>query len=217
MKLSARWPIRTEPHIGRAAILDATLGVLSELCGAAPGPHVLVKEGEDRGYGYYAAAEWWEAAVGPATLSWHLDPILATMGVSGEFITLSAAGLPAGMALSGRALSSARRPGYLELDITGAAHDVAPRFLQPFGAYGTPSPELQARISLEWVRVDRAYGLLDEAQLRQELAALLALAQAGCDEAIAALDESEQRLATDSRSHIPAVRTWLAAERSAPP
>jgi hypothetical protein len=217
MSLTIRWPIRPSLlKVDRDGIVGAYLSVLSALTGATPGEGVCVRTGEDRGerVGYYAAQEWWEAPAGGAALCWDLDPIMASMGVSGEYISVSARGLPQGVSLSGRALSSARRPGYATLALEGMeAGPLEALFRDAFGPYGHPTPAIRAEVALQRVRIELAWCLLSPEELQIELEELAALRRGGCAEATAALMEARERLAGASwpRDHYPAAVEWIAS------
>jgi len=212
VSLTIRWPIRpTLLDVDRACILGAYRSALSVLLGAPAGDARLVKRGEDKGgdyVGYSAHPEQWEAPVGEAALGWELDPIMASMGVSGEHISVRASGLPEGRVFSGRALSSARRPGYATLEWGGDSPPgaVEAAFRDAFGPYGRPTPAVRVQVALERVRIDVAWGLLSEAQLRVELEELHLLAGEGAPEARPALLEARGALAgaRSPRDHYPA-------------
>ena len=183
VSFQVRWPVRPTLHdIDRGCIVGACLSVLSAMTGGEPGEQTLVERGEDRGeyYGYYAARETWEAPVGGVVLRWVLDPIMATMGVSGEAISIRAVGLSEGITMSGRALSSARRPGHAALTLSGV--DAAPleaMLRSAFGPYGDPTPDMRAEVALQRVRIDLAWSLLSPSALQVELVELRTLAAAG--------------------------------------
>lgn len=138
----ARQMYSREAPIGREQIEAAFAAALAELVGAAAvdePTRIAEREVEGSDYlGYWAAHQTWRIAVvgGDAALIYDIDPILASMGVSGEEHRWYGDGLPAGVELRGSALSSGRQNGFAELVITGVdearARVMAERFAAAF-------------------------------------------------------------------------------------
>lgn len=137
----ARQMYSRQAPIGREQIEAAFAAALAELVGAAVDEPTRIAEREVEGsdyLGYWAAHQTWRIAVigGDAALIYEIDPILASMGVSGEEHRWYGEGLPAGIELRGSALSSGRQNGFAELVITGVeeprARAIAERFAAAF-------------------------------------------------------------------------------------
>jgi hypothetical protein len=137
----ARQMYSRQAPIGREQIEAAFAAALAELVGAAVDEPTRIAEREVEGsdyLGYWAAHQTWRIAVigGDAALIYEIDPILASMGVSGEEHRWYGEGLPAGVELRGSALSSGRQNGFAELVITGVdeprARAIAERFAAAF-------------------------------------------------------------------------------------
>jgi hypothetical protein len=109
--------------IGRDQIFAAFTRVLEALAGV-PATRVLVSEVEVAGaefLGYSAAHLTYRIAAGPLALTCVIDPILASMGVSGEDHTWRGEGLASGFVLRGSAHSSARSPSWAQLELGGVS------------------------------------------------------------------------------------------------
>lgn len=135
----ARQMYSREAPIGREQIEAAFAAALGELVGAAVDEPTKIAERdvEDCEHlGYWAAHQTWRMAVidGDAALVCEIDPILASMGVSGEHHVWRGQGLPAGVVMRGSALSSGRQPGYAELEIEGVDEARAQAIVARFAA-----------------------------------------------------------------------------------
>jgi hypothetical protein len=136
----ARQMYSHEVPIGREQIEAAFAAALSELVGAAVDEPRKLAEREVEGrelIGYWAAHQTWRMEVvgdGHAALVYEIDPILASMGVSGEEHRWYAEGLPGEIVLHGSALSSGRQNGFAELVITGVDEARARAILDRFAA-----------------------------------------------------------------------------------
>lgn len=136
----ARQMYSREVPIGREQIEAAFAAALSELTGAAVDEPRKIAEREVEGsdhLGYWAAHQTWRhPALGAsrAALVCEIEPILASMGVSGEEHYWRAEGLPEGVELRGSALSSGRQNGYAELELIGVAEARAQAILGRFAA-----------------------------------------------------------------------------------
>lgn len=121
-----QWPARqmySPSHpIGRSQIFNAFATVLAAIVDALHGEPEKIREEEVPGceyLGYDASRQTWRIEAGGAALIIALDPILASMGVSGENLSVHGEGLPPGVTLSGAALSSAREVSWASLTVTG--------------------------------------------------------------------------------------------------
>jgi hypothetical protein len=130
-----------EVPIGREQIEAAFAAALCELVGAAVDEPRKIAEREVEGsdhLGYWAAHQTWRHPVvgSKAALVCEIEPILASMGVSGEEHDWRAEGLPEGVELRGSALSSGRQNGYAELELVGVdearAQAILGRFIAAF-------------------------------------------------------------------------------------
>ena len=126
--------------IGRDQIFAAFTEVLAGLTGIDPDAPALTSSHEhpDAQYlGYSAPHLRYRIGAGEAGLVCSIDPILASMGVSGEHHAWSSEGLPAGALVQGRALSSGRQPSYAELTLDrvpeAEAAELRRRFVAAFG------------------------------------------------------------------------------------
>lgn len=124
------WPARQmfspSKPIGRAQIFNAFASAAAALADTLHAPPEKVGAEEIPGcdmLGYDAERQRWRIDVGAAHLTLEVDPILASMGVSGERITVQAEGFGAGVELRGEALSSARAPSWASLAIEGVARE----------------------------------------------------------------------------------------------
>lgn len=142
--------------IGRDQIFQAYAAVLTAISGVAVESADKVAE-EDIPHmerlGYWAARQTWRLNAGDAALRCAIDPVLASMGVSGERHSWRSEGLPEGFEVSGSALSSGRQPGFAEIQI-----------VSPDNAHSSRLGELF---------VDSFPPRLDEASLSEEIEAML--------------------------------------------
>ena len=170
--MTIRWTIRPEPPVDRERILDAYRAVVHSLANDAMQSPRRVSKGEDRGadVGYSAFDETWEASVGDSALVWTVSPILASMGVSGEFITVHSRGLAC--PVRGRALCSARRPGYAMLDSEDRALQAL--FAAAFGEWGRPNAARRLAVAEDQLREDLAFRTLPAEDLHDAVAELVA-------------------------------------------
>jgi hypothetical protein len=120
------WPARqmySEKHpIGRTQIFAAFAAVLSAMMGVEVSEPEKIAEVELPGaeyLGYSAAQLSYRITAGEATLICNIDPILASMGVSGENHTWSSSGLPNAVSIRGSALSSGRQASWATLVLEG--------------------------------------------------------------------------------------------------
>jgi len=138
------WPARqmySRSHpIGRTHIFAGFAGVLAALAGAEVDPAAKIEECDVPGMeylGYSATRQTWRLTAGGASLDCTIDPICASMGVSGENHSWVSKGLPDGVVVQGRALSSGRQPGSAHLTIEGVdaerAAVLSERFKSAFG------------------------------------------------------------------------------------
>lgn len=147
----ARQMYSHEAPIGREQIEAAFAAALAELVGATVDEPTKIAEREVEGseyIGYWAAHQTWRMAVVGAeatALVYEIDPILASMGVSGEEHRWYGEGLPAEVGLHGSALSSGRQNGYAELVITGVEPARAQLILERFTA---AFPEIRTAAAL---------------------------------------------------------------------
>ncbi len=136
----ARQMYSHEVPIGREQIEAAFAAALAELVGAAVDEPRKVGEREVEGsehLGYWAAHQTWRMeAMGAdgAALVYEIEPILASMGVSGEEHRWYGKGLPGEVELQGSALSSGRQNGFAELSIGGVDPARARAILEQFAA-----------------------------------------------------------------------------------
>lgn len=138
-----------EAPIGREQIEAAFAAVLGELVGTGVGEPQKIAERDVPGLehlGYWAAHQTWRHAAGDAALVCEIDPILASMGVSGENHRWRGEGLPEGVVVRGAALSAARQPSYAELTLTGVDEARAQALLDRFAA---AFPEIRSAEALE--------------------------------------------------------------------
>lgn len=136
--------------IGRDQIFAAFAQVLAELTGAEAGAQIvqLVAEEELPGLdylGYWAARQQFRVSSGGVTaLICDIDPICASMGVSGEQHAWRAIGLAPGQGLRGSALSSGRQPSFAELVVDGfddtKTAELTRRFVEAFPALRPEGP-----------------------------------------------------------------------------
>ena len=152
----ARQMYSHEVPIGREQIEAAFAAALAELVGAAVDEPTKIAEREVEGseyIGYWAAHQTWRMEVvsaGETALVYEIDPILASMGVSGEEHRWRGDGLPAGIELRGTALSSGRQNGFAELELYGLEEARARVILERFvGAF----PEIRTAAALAAERV----------------------------------------------------------------
>jgi len=121
--------------IGRSQIFNAFATVLSAIVDALHAEPEKISEEElpDCEYlGYRASRQTWRIEAGGAALIISLSPILASMGVSGENLSVNAEGLPHGVQMSGAALSSARQLSWASLTLTGFDEERGQRLLDTF-------------------------------------------------------------------------------------
>jgi hypothetical protein len=172
LDMKIRWTLHPDPPVDRARILDAYLAVAQSVAKASAQPPRLVAEGPDRGadVGYRACEETWECSVGDAALVWTLSPILASMGVSGEFISVQSRGLA--VPVRGAALSSARRPGYASIECDDAAMGAV--FAAAFGKWGMPNAARRLAVARDQLREELAFRTLPAEDLRDAVAELVA-------------------------------------------
>lgn len=136
----ARQMYSREVPIGREQIEAAFAAALAELVGAAVDEPRKIAEREVEGsdhLGYWAAHQTWRHPVvgaGKVALVCEIEPILASMGVSGEEHYWRAEGLPEGTELRGAALSSGRQNGYAELELLGVDEARAAVIMERFAA-----------------------------------------------------------------------------------
>lgn len=136
----ARQMYSHEVPIGREQIEAAFAAALAELVGAAVDEPIKIGEREVEGseyIGYWAAHQTWRMKVvgsEHAALVYEIDPILASMGVSGEEHRWYGQGLGPEIELHGTALSSGRQNGYAELVLTGVEPARAQAILERFAA-----------------------------------------------------------------------------------
>ena len=170
--MKIHWTLRPDPPVDRERILDAYRAVATSVAKAPAQPARLVSQGPDRGadVGYHACEETWECAVGDGALIWTLSPILASMGVSGEWISVHARGLS--MPVRGSALSSARRPGYATLESDDPA--LLAVFAAGFGPWAKPNAARRLAIAREQLREALGYRTLPAEELRDAVAELIA-------------------------------------------
>lgn len=139
------WPARQmygrARPIGRDQIFAAFERVLVELAGVPAEPAQLVSAVENEGaefIGYSAPHLTYRIVAGSLALTCTIDPILASMGVSGEDHTWTCEGLPAGVVLRGSAHSSGRSPSHAELRVAGVSDErfavLRERFMAAFPA-----------------------------------------------------------------------------------
>lgn len=170
--MSIRWTIRPKPPVDRERILDAYRSVAQSMAGKPLAPARRISKGIDRGadLGYSAFEETWEAAIDDAALIWTISPILASMGVSGEFITVTSRGLA--VPIRGRALCSARRPGYAVLESDDAA--LQAMFAARFGEWGKPNASRRRAVAEDQLREELAFRTLPAEDLHAAVAELVA-------------------------------------------
>lgn len=126
--------------IGREQIEAAFAAALAELVGGAVDEPTKITEREVEGsdhLGYWAAHQTWRHPLVGRTstaLVCEIEPILASMGVSGEEHYWKAEGLPEGLELRGSALSSGRQNGYAEIEVRGVDEARAAAILDRFAA-----------------------------------------------------------------------------------
>lgn len=170
--MTIRWTIHPDPPVDRDCILAAYRAVASAVMAAESGPACRVSVGPDRGadVGYSACEEVWEAAIGDAALIWTISPILASMGVSGEYISVQTRGFA--VPVRGRALCSARRPGYAVLESDDAALQAV--FAAGFGAWGRPNAARRLAVAEDQLREELAYRTLPADDLREAVEELIA-------------------------------------------
>jgi hypothetical protein len=120
------WPARQmysrSNPIGRAQIFAAFAGVLSEIADAEASEPEMIAEVELPGseyLGYSAAQLTYRITAGEAVLICNIDPILASMGVSGENHAWRSEGLPQAVSVGGSALSSGRQASWATLLLDG--------------------------------------------------------------------------------------------------
>jgi hypothetical protein len=136
----ARQMYSHEAPIGREQIEAAFAAALAELVGAAVDEPRKIAEREVEGsehLAYWAAHQTWRMDVLGAegtALVYEIDPILASMGVSGEEHRWYGKGLPDDVVLQGSALSSGRHNGFAELVVTGVDESRARAILERFTA-----------------------------------------------------------------------------------
>jgi hypothetical protein len=128
----------TDP-IGRDQIFAAFAQVLAGLVEGEVLAAELVAEQELPGLdylGYWAARQQFRIRAGEAAVICDIEPICASMGVSGEHHSWHATGLGAREIVRGSALSSGRQPSFAELVLDGfdddKAAELARRFLESF-------------------------------------------------------------------------------------
>jgi hypothetical protein len=147
----ARQMYSHEAPIGREQIEAAFAAALAELVGTAVDEPVKIAEREVEGseyISYWAAHQTWRmelVGAGEAALIYEIDPILASMGVSGEEHRWHGEGLPAGVELRGSALSSGRQNGFAELVLYGLGEARARVILERFAA---AFPEIRTSAAL---------------------------------------------------------------------
>jgi hypothetical protein len=128
-----------EAPIGRDQIFAAFAALLHAVTGAlvsAPEKTESVEAPEAEFLGYWAAHETFRLTAGDAVLVCRIDPILASMGVSGEHHTWHSEGLS--LEIRGSALSSGRQPSSVEVTIEGATDERAAELLAAFAAEFPP-------------------------------------------------------------------------------
>lgn len=135
---------RSRP-IGRDQIFAGFAAVLTELTGEPSRRPIVTDSREVSGaefLGYSAAHETWrvatsEQASAPALVC-VIDPILASMGVSGEDHTWTSENLPDGVVITGAACSSGRQSSWVQLRVTGVSEasfaSLRERFVAAFPA-----------------------------------------------------------------------------------
>lgn len=123
--------------IGRTQIFTGFAAVLATLTGCEPSEPVQTGSEEVPGVdylGYWAAHLTYRISAGEAALICRIDPILASMGVSGEDHSWSVEGLPGGVGVRGSAKSSARDHSYAELVIEGLPEAQCEALIASFAA-----------------------------------------------------------------------------------
>lgn len=138
------WPAQqmysAEAPIGREQIFAAFTALLHAATGVEVSPPEKTASvdvpGVDEFLGYWAAHETFRLTAGDAVLMCTIDPILASMGVSGEQHTWHSEGLA--LTIRGAALSSGRQPGSVEVVIEGATDERAAELLAVFAAEFPP-------------------------------------------------------------------------------
>jgi hypothetical protein len=134
------WPARQmysrEAPIGRDQIFAAFAGLLHAATGVEVSPPEKIASvdvpGVDEYLGYWAAQETYRLTAGDAALVCTIDPILASMGVSGEHHVWSSEGLA--LTVRGVALSSGRQPSSVEVVLEGATDERAAELLTAFAS-----------------------------------------------------------------------------------
>ncbi len=148
----ARQMYSRERPIGRDQIFAAFTAVLAELVGATVDEPAKIAEREVSGaefLGYWATHQTWRIAAGGAALICTIDPILASMGVSGEDHTWRSEGLPDGVEITGTARSSGREPSWARIVIRGLPEPQARGLVATFRAAFGPilsAAELDAEL-----------------------------------------------------------------------
>jgi hypothetical protein len=122
--------------IGREQIFAAFARLLHAATGVEVSPPEKISSvdvpGVDEFLGYWAAHETYRLTAGDAVLLCSIDPILASMGVSGERHVWRCEGLS--FTLEGSALSSAREPSWVEVALDGLTDERASALLAAFSA-----------------------------------------------------------------------------------
>ncbi|MFV8751962.1 hypothetical protein ACNOYE_15560 [Nannocystaceae bacterium ST9] len=127
--------------IGREQIFAGFAAALAELTGEPASAPELIAHEEVSGaefLGYWAQHQTWRIRSG--TLAWvcRIDPILASMGVSGEEHQWACEGLSAGVVVRGAALSSGRSFSHARLELEGLSADQAEALSARFAAAFPP-------------------------------------------------------------------------------
>jgi hypothetical protein len=128
-----------EAPIGRDQIFAAFAALLHAVTGALASPPEKTESVEVPGaeyLGYWAAHETFRLTAGEAVLVCTINPILASMGVSGENHTWRSENLA--LVIRGSALSSARQPSSVEVTIEGTTDERAAELLAAFAAEFPP-------------------------------------------------------------------------------
>jgi hypothetical protein len=128
-----------EAPIGREQIFAAFSALLHAATGIEVSPREQVASEEVPGaeyLGYWAAQETYRIAAGEAVLICTIDPILASMGVSGERHAWHSEGT--GLKITGSALSSGRQPSSVEVVIEDATDERAAELLAAFASTFPP-------------------------------------------------------------------------------
>lgn len=124
VRARVEWPPRqmySKRHpIGRAQVFAAFAKALEAATGEAASEPTLIEQIDVEGVehlGYWAAKLLYEVRAGDVRWTCWINPILASMGVSGEHHAWRLHGAPESLAMRGEACSAARSDSFAELVI----------------------------------------------------------------------------------------------------